>query len=49
MNFEHSLSEFRRDMGRGTRFRDLDSGYVWYMVGGTLYRERKGILETTEN
>ena len=46
MNFEHSLSEFRRDMERGARFRDLDSGYVWYMVGGTLYRERKGIPET---
>lgn len=46
MNFEHSLSEFRRDMERGVRFRDLDSGYVWYMVGGTLYREKNGTLET---
>ena len=46
MNFEHSLNEFRRDMERGVRFRDLDSGYVWYMVGGTLYRERDGILKT---
>lgn len=49
MNFEHSLIEFRRDMERGVRFRDLDFGYVWYMVGGTLYRERDGILKTAPN
>lgn len=45
MNFEHPLNEFRRDMEKGVRFRNLDSGYVWYMVRGTLYRERNGTVE----